>query len=330
MVVCSSRKSAGLSRGVALNRTHVQLLAALVGATLLLSACLSGEVDVRVDPDGSSVVVVELLAEAWQGGAVADADLDALLDAGVAGSDEVDLQKVDGGVRATISFDDYRDMVAAMQGGVVIAGQRVQLFDSVSLIELPGGEGWDFNATVLPLQQVVDASVGALRSQELLEVDSTDAVSDVDIRFSISLPGEVVSSDATRVDRGTATWDLDDLDAAQSLRVRTEPAQANRLMFPIVAAVVLALLAGVAVVVIRARRRRHGTEAGQGVDPDRSDKPIQTADERPDDDTDVVVSDGGNPGGGSPGTPVPGWYVDPADATGRRWWDGERWTDRTG
>lgn len=392
----------GMNRSIARTLAVISLVA-LSG--VLATGCLSGEAELEVRADGTGSVSVEVFPP---GRMTEDLDVDGLeeLLGGSAASSDVLVEKVDRdgveGFRVEVSFDDYQAAIGALQGGTTVAGQSVGLFSSLSVVELPDGEGWELVATLVPLDQVAGTSAGGSTDLDgLLDAAGlSSAGSGFDL--SVALPGNVASSNADSTDGGTATWRLADPEVPATLRMRTEPAPLVTPYRLIVGGAGLAVLIGLLLAVAgasrpyrtsrRARRRSRTHQVGNPVSSDGwagpgpsgsgapghaapapSARPVPlpplapaAASQRatgpsapahpgappthgpgaPSAPTDplapppfagpmapaVPASPSGVQPTHSPGpvtAPSPGWYADPTNETGHRWWDGERWTDHT-
>jgi hypothetical protein len=330
---------------------------------LPLTGCLNGDVDVVIDDDGSGSVTVEVFPSGVLGDALGDVDLQQVVDVAATGADDVEFETFErdgrNGYRVTAEFDSYDEVLLALQGRAVVAGQPVGLLRSGELRELPDG-GWELAADVAPVAEILgtpsldgtSADLGALIQA------AADPTSGTGLDLSITLPGRVTSSNADVVDGGTATWTLDSPDVPSTLRMRTEP---DPLLTPVrllVGGALLAILIGVVLaawgasrqyrVSRRAKRRRakdarfpgHAPVTGGWEPPAAPASAAGTgpaAAERamplPPLPTLPAMSPGSEPPSASDApvaTEVPaGWYADPAGGEGLRWWDGSDWTEHT-
>lgn len=240
---------------------------ALVAAVCVVATgCLSGEVEVVVNGDGSGRVVVEVLPEGPLADALRSVELERLVELsaeGVRGTEFETFERAGRvGYRLTIDFDDADGAVQALQRGVTIVGQPVQLLGSGELRKLPDGGGWELTAQVVPAGKILTAPTGdatgnaAAAGLAALVQAASAPDSGSGLNLSISLPGHVTESNADSVSGGTATWRLDEPEAPTELRVRTEPDPFPLPMRLAAGAAALVVLAVVALIVRRARRRR--------------------------------------------------------------------------
>lgn len=313
--------------------------AALVAAALSATGCLQGEVDVTVRDDRSGSVAVEVLANDQVQQALGNADLDQVITGAFAGRDGVELESFerDGqpGYRLVVPFEDYRTFSDVLTAGAQVGGQQVTLFSSFRLTELSSG-GWEMAATVNPAGSIVSGAQVDAIDQLLAAVDGEPGGG---LRLTVALPGEVVSSNATSVDGGSATWRLDDPDTPTELQMRTTPSQ---FLSPVLVVVLGAL--GVVIIGLvlalsmsgrkyrsRPGRARRRSERRQDVGTS-AWAPQQAAAPKPAsarvDELPSLAETESAPPVGPDGSPPAGWYTDPdPDGGGRRWWDGTDWTD---
>lgn len=314
--------------------------AALVAAVLSATGCLQGEVDVTVRDDRSGSVAVEVLANDQVQQALGSADLDQVVTGAFAGLDGVELESFerDGqpGYRLVVPFEDYRTFSEVLTAGAQVGGQQVTLFSSFRLTELSSG-GWEMAATVNPAGSLVSGAQVDAIDQLLAAVDGDPGGG---LRLTVSLPGDVASSNASSVDGGSATWRLDDPDTPTELQMRTSPSE---FLSPVVVVVLGAL--GVVIIGLllalsmsgrhyrrrppRERRRRSGRPQDVGPSawaPQPAVAP-QPASARVDELPTLGATEPAPPVGPD-GSPPAGWYTDPdPDGGGQRWWDGTDWTD---
>jgi hypothetical protein len=163
------------------------------------------------------------------------------------------------GYRIEVPFRDHRDAVPLLVDGATVAGERVVLFSSFELEELRGDRGWRLEAEINPIGRIVSGGAAEPTALEQLVAAAGLPGSGSGLDLSISLPGAVVSSNADRVDGGTATWVLDRPEAPTRLFLRTEP---RPLLNPaqLVAALAAAAVAVGAVLALVGRRTYQRTE----------------------------------------------------------------------
>ena len=232
------------------------------------TGCLHGDVDVTVNSDGSGEIVVEVFPSRKMQDELQKMPIqvEELIEGSFDRVDGVELDEVEDGERTgyrlVVPFDDYRDVQQVLVDGGSIAGQQVQLFSSLTITELPEDAGWQLDAEILPLgQAIVGAGAGVIPEtmQELIDTAGIgNAGSGLDL--SISLPGTIVSSNATRIDGGTATWTLDEPEAPAVLQMRTEPTEFPTPMQLVVGGAGLALLLGIGLFVLGATRKHSSTK----------------------------------------------------------------------
>jgi hypothetical protein len=248
---------------------HVALAAAVC---LVATGCLSGEVEVVVNDDGSGRVVVEVLPEGPLADALRSVELERLVELSAEGVNGAEFETFerDGrvGYRLTIDFDDADGAVQALSSGVTVVGQPVKLLDSGELRELPDGGGWELSAKVVPADQILVApagggEAGAAGGLSALVAAAAAPDSGSGLNLSISLPGRVTDTNADSFSGGTATWRLDEPEAPTELRVRTEPDPFPLPMRLLAGGAALVVLAVVFLIVRRTRRRRREAAPAQ-------------------------------------------------------------------
>ncbi len=348
-------------------RRRALVAALVVLCSIVATGCLHGDVDVTVNSDGSGEIVVEVFpSRAMQDDLEeSSVDVESLIEGAFEQVDGYDYREIEDGdrtgYRLVVPFDDYRDLQVLVDGGMV-AGQQVQLFSSLNIVELPDDAGWQLDAQILPLgQAIAGANVGMIPETMQDVIDSAgigNAGSGLDL--SISLPGTIISSNASTTSGGTATWRLDEPEAPTTLQMRTEPKEFPTTVQLVVGGAGLALLLGVVLFVVgatrkhssakqprtsrtrRSRERSTGRPEGNWAAPPvgtapspESSRPEQlpTIDAAPPAPSALVPNAPaawqppvGAPVDAAPPTPA-GWYADPDDPSVQRWWSGTEWTD---
>lgn len=232
----------------------------------MATSCLSGDVEVKVDGDGSGSVTVEVFPTQDVMSVVDGIAVDQLVDGSFASVSGYELERIDSdgreGYRLFVPFTDAPELTEVLVNGGTVAGQQVQLFSSFSLLELPDDAGWQLDATINPIGQLVnpagDDPLGVSLEQLIESAGVAGAGTGLDL--SISLPGTVASSNSSDVDGGTATWRLDEPAASTQLLMRTEPTEFLTTAQLVVGGAGLALLAGVVLALVGATRPYRRTE----------------------------------------------------------------------
>lgn len=197
------------------------------------TGCLRAELGVVIDDDRSGEIVLELyFNEAELGAADIDADeLRQLTEAATQAMDGVDVELVkaagEQGIKLTVPFDDYRQISSALTNANAV-GQPLRAFQSFEVTEGTDGR-WSMKASIDPsgFQSVLTAVPASIPG-------SNFDMSDLDLTLSVTLPGEVVTSNSTDVDGGTASWKLTGSDAAQSLSMDNQPGSVNLLQWALI------------------------------------------------------------------------------------------------
>jgi hypothetical protein len=203
------------------SRRGRRIVAVVAIAAPLLTGCLGGEVDVRVDDDGSGRIEAEVLLDPATSSALEQVDVSALVGQ-LDTTSEVEIESISqrglDGYRIVVPFDDVDSLSTVLTQGVDVAGARVRLMESLSITNDPADGSWTMDAVVLPASQVVEP----LRSSGLPGFDQGQ-VGLNDLSLSVALPGEVVRTNAPSSDDGTATWPLDQYQVPAGLQMRNEP-----------------------------------------------------------------------------------------------------------
>ena len=238
---------------------------------LLSTGCLSGEAELTVGDDGSGTITVEVFPP---GRMTDEVDADDLAELFESPGNDIEVAAVDKdgveGYRIVVPFDDYRDVGDALDASPGAAGVSAGLITSLSIVELPDGDGWEFSATL-------GSAPGSVTGwTELDALIAGEAGSGFD--FSVTLPGNVLNSNADSTDGGTATWRLDDAEAPATLRMRTEPAPLITPFRVIVGGAALVVLLGVVLFMVGASRpQRASRRERRRLESERPPSPTSTA-----------------------------------------------------
>lgn len=241
------------------------MLVLAAAVSILLTGCLQGEVDVTVNSDRSGQVSVEVFPNSDIRAALAGTDVEALIDGQFEQIEGVQFEEFKRGeregYRLVVPFDDYREFTDTLTAGGTVAGRQVTLFSQFSLTELAEG-GWSLDAKVNPVGQMLAADGDFQMPQTLEEVMDAVGVgaAGTGLDLTIALPGKVVSSNAARVDGGSATWHMDDPDAPAELTMRTEPKTLVSPAVMIVGAGAAVVLAGMVLSLFAGGRKYKKTE----------------------------------------------------------------------
>jgi hypothetical protein len=237
---------------------------------IIATGCLSGSAELTVEGDDSGRFVIEVFPPGRVTDEV-DADDVAELFESPDADIRVDAVEQDGreGYRIEVPFDDYRDIEAALAGSAGAAGVSAGLISSLAIVELPDDEGWEFSATVGP----TNGTTGSGALDDLIVGDTGSGFD-----FSVSLPGNVLRSNADSTDGGTATWELRDSTEPRALQMRTEPAPLVTPFRVIVGGAALVVLVGVVLFLIGASRpQRASRRARRREEAERVPSPASTA-----------------------------------------------------
>lgn len=254
-----------------MRRTSSIVVVALICA-VLLTGCLRAEIGVEVGDDGSGRVRIEIYVptvELRRQG-ISEAMLEQVTRglgeaAGGTGAD-VDVSKVatadEQGISISFPFDDVSQVQAAMTGRDP-SMPMVRMFETLDVHKGPDG-GWVFRGTVAP-QGVDDtfAQLGRMLAESTgtahgLAVDPTD----VSVAVSMTLPGEIATTNATDVDGGRARWVIKGDGAVVDLSMRNSPSPFDPVTLAVVVGVgvvvigLIVVVIGLLVVVLVRRRRR--------------------------------------------------------------------------
>lgn len=233
------------------------LVGLVVALSVMGTGCLRGEVGLEVAGDGSGTVRAEVLFDppVWE--LVRQVDVSALLDSQLDGSGGVEVEEVsrDGrdGYRIEVPFDDTKSLVDALNGGIDVGGNRIQLFRSFELTRDDVEGSWTMVAEVLSPKEFLD-QLRALGLPGLdAVVDAGEGLAAGDLELSVTLPGKVAESNANRVDGGTATWPLDEFRFPARLTMTTEPATFPTPLQAAIAAAALVVVVGVGLAMLGGR-----------------------------------------------------------------------------
>lgn len=204
---------------------------AAVMAVIAVAAagCGQATVEIGVDPSGSSLAVVEFFPDQMARDRTPPGDMDAamqrimLLIPGAVVEETRD--SVWGPGYRVVFATDYQSLAGVMANPRLLpdeAPAQVRLFDSVS-IEQPSPEHWSFAATVRPSLDVFrefaidQPGVERLTKQDLWHPDWG-------MRVTVTLPGNIQSTNGEPTGPGTAQWRIQDLVDGGSMELTTSPA----------------------------------------------------------------------------------------------------------
>ena len=190
---------------------RVRSLALVIVAMLLAvvsTGCLTGDVNVKVNKDGSgSVEIVIFPTEELQTLLVAANAIPIAEDA-VSQVRDSSFEKIneDGrlGYKVKLPFDDYQELGRTLVNGTIVGDNPVRLFTTFELTEI--NDEWRLNAILAP-EMLSDALKADPSTQEL--IDSAGVVPlNSDLRLTISLPGKITRTNGTQTGSGSAQWAL--------------------------------------------------------------------------------------------------------------------------
>ena len=230
--------------------------------SIVATGCLHGDVDVTVNSDGSGQVVVEVFPNRKMQDELEDLpiDIESLVEGSFEQVEGFEFSEIEDGDRTgyrfEVPFDDYRDVEQVLVDGGTLAGQQVQLFSSLTITESPDDGGWSLDATILPLGQAIAGANAGMVPESMRDVLDAAGIgnSGSGLDLSISLPGTIVSSNASSTSGGTATWRLDEPEAPTSLQMRTEPTEFPTQMQLIIGGAALAVVLGLVLFIVGATR----------------------------------------------------------------------------
>lgn len=270
-------------------RTRAWRFAAAAAGVLLVALCTSCmELDqsLTVHEDGSGEMVTEILLDEDAAGLMAafggSAGLDDLVEemsrdlpADVGDRLEVESFERDGrpGISMRVSFESIEDLQEAMAAA---AGTEAAAQAGVGLAEggtgevvlRPEGEGWFFEMTgvqnAVPSDEGItdDPALEALGPEagEALEemyAEMAQALEGFEMRFSVTLPGSIVDSNADEVDGNTARWTFTFEDEGPDrLFAQSGPPPPFPILPAAVGGVLLLAVVGGALLLLRGRRAR--------------------------------------------------------------------------
>jgi hypothetical protein len=190
------------------------MLPLLAACALITSACITAEIEVRVNDDGSGTfsvlfaadrVSLEAIAEGEDLGDPADEIDPSTLPPG-ATVETVDTEELLG-VKVTVPFAAGADVGAAIEetfaavsgeDGAMLTGES-GLFEAFTLVR--DGDTWRFDANTETLDPSGEDAEMMAMAQSMM--------GDMKLVVRIALPGEVVTQNADRVeDDGALTWEL--------------------------------------------------------------------------------------------------------------------------
>lgn len=272
------------------NRTLLPILSAAL--VLVLASCeVRVHTELMVEEDGSGVLSSEtsiddqLMRMAEMSGQEILPD-EMLAEELLPGGGEWSIEPVTGeytGIRVSLAFDsldDLRaqldDMTAAtggafdeMLGGEGMAGSSdladmaagAGILSDFSLTR--DGDAFVFRSAVPDTGALMDEAMG----DDSLPIDMSMLDDIFDARFTLTLPGEIVSSNADMVTGQTLIWELSLGGGARVMEARSEVPSSGAGMI-IALAVALLVLAAIVYIALDRRRRRSAEEAAAPAEED--------------------------------------------------------------
>lgn len=279
-------------------RSRILLPILSAALALVLASCeIRIHTDLMVEEDGSGVLSSEtsiddqLMRMAEMSGEEIAPD-EMLTEELLPDGGEWSIEPVTGdytGIRVSLAFDsldDLRaqldDMTAAtggafdeMFGGEGMAGGSdladmaagAGILSDFSLTR--DGEAFVFRAAVPDTGALMDEAMGD--DSMFMDMSMLDDV--FDIRFALTLPGEIVSSNADLVTGQTLIWELSLDDRARVMEARSEVPGAGAGMI-IALAVALLVLAAIVYIAVDRRRRRSAEEAAAPAEETAAEAPL--------------------------------------------------------
>lgn len=234
----------------------VRLTMALLLVAATATGCLSGDIDVTVRDDGSGEVRLEVFPSAQLQTVLDAVDVSSLADTYLDGIDGASFEEIErddrDGYLVVVPFDDYGELTSVLVDGATIVGQQIRLFSSIDLRQIDGG--WRLDAVLAP-EITSNTLTAPPELDDLIETDGRVALGS-GLDLSISLPGEVTTTNADETDGGTATWRLEELDGDTELRMVTEPRSFPTPLQKVLAIAGAAVLLGVLLASWGTRRSR--------------------------------------------------------------------------
>ncbi|MBS1838332.1 MAG: hypothetical protein JST64_11635, partial [Actinobacteria bacterium] len=211
-------------------RGLIGLVPLVVVVMLASTACLRTEVGVHLDDDGSGSVDVTVYFDdvTLQGGSIGVDDLVRLATAATKGVDGAEVSKVESagseGVRMSVPFDDYNQVARAVTGAEY-QGYSTHVFQTFEIVKGDDGH-WSMHATLDPaaVTSTVTQAPGPLAG---MNAAATRVDPSTEIVLAVTLPGEVLRSNADIIDGGTATWNLRGDSGPKQLTVENQPSTLN-------------------------------------------------------------------------------------------------------
>lgn len=232
---------------------------ALALLSIVLAGCRGGEVNVTIHENGSGTVIIDVFPEPETNEALDAVNLQRVATEAERSGVEVQLSHtIDGdrpGYRVELTFDDYRDLKPVLVDGVQVLDQQVRLFQSFELTE-DGGD-WNLDAVLNPVDEMIDvSSAGNGRSpsgtatvtQDLDAILTTasEFAEGATLDLTLSLPGEIATTNADLQTPNSATWQFRGLDQPEVLALSTEPSGGMGLGALLVSGVAAILIVGLA------------------------------------------------------------------------------------